>query len=58
MKFDDYIRLIKEESEELERIPPLDFNSDPNSSSVKELESILEKWRKRHNALADEPLEL
>jgi ribosome-binding factor A len=58
MKLDDYIKMIKEESAELERIPPLDFNADPNSDSVKELEAILEKYRKRHNALAGEPLEL
>jgi hypothetical protein len=58
MKFDEYIELIRKESEELERIPPLDFNSDINSNSVKELEAALEKYRKRHNALAGEPLEL
>jgi hypothetical protein len=58
MKFDKYIELIRKEHEELERIPPLDPNSDINSDSVKELEAILEKWRKRHNALANEKLEL
>jgi hypothetical protein len=56
MKFDEYIRLIKEESEELERLEPLDY-SNPNSSSIAELEAVLEKCRVRHNALADEPLE-
>jgi hypothetical protein len=57
MKLNDYIKMIKEESEELERIPPLDY-SNPNPSSVKELEELLEKYRVRHNALAGEPLEL
>jgi hypothetical protein len=57
LKFDDYIRLIEEESKELERIPPFD-GSNSDSNSVKELEKFMQRWLQRHNALAGEPLEL
>jgi hypothetical protein len=58
MKLDDYIRLIDEESKELDRLEPIDSNSIIDSNTVKELEEFFSKYLERHNALADEPLEL